>query len=116
MHALHAFKRFEASRWRHRRLSGAVVALGLMGFGANAQEDPPGRVGRVADAAGDVRTINREGAWVPLPRNQPLSTGDRVITDRSGSATLQFGSTTVRVGADSVLTVTQLDDQKIRLH
>jgi hypothetical protein len=49
-------------------------------------------------------------------RNQPLSTGDRVTTDRTGRATLQFGSTVVRLGADSDLVVTQLDDQKIRLH
>jgi hypothetical protein len=81
-----------------------------------AQEDPPARVGRVAEVSGQARTIDAEGAWVALARNQPLSTGDRVITDRSGRATLQFGSTTVRVGADSDIVVTQLDDQKIRLH
>ena len=92
------------------------VTACLAGAAAHAQEDPPARVGRVAEIAGTVRTINSEGAWADILRNQPLSTGDRLTTDKSGHATLQFGSTVVRVGPDSDLTVTQLDDQKIRLH
>lgn len=102
-------------RWR-RLAAAAVFAAGLAGACAHAQDDPPGRVGRVAETAGEVRTINPEGAWDVLVRNQPLSTGDRVTTDKTGRATLQFGSTTVRVGPDSDLVVAQLDDQKIRLH
>ena len=101
-----------------RRLlfAGALAAACLASAGVRAQDDPPGRVGRVAEVAGAVRTVNPEGAWDTLVRNQPLSTGDRISTDNSGRATLQFGSTTVRLGADSDLVVTQLDDQKIRLH
>ena len=55
-------------------------------------------------------------AGTTLVRNQPLSTGDRITTDKTGRATLQFGSTVVRLGADSDLVVTQLDDQQVRLH
>lgn len=93
-----------------------VTAACLLSAAAHAQADPPGRVGRVAEIAGDVRTITPEGAWSALVRNQPLSTGDRVTTDKNGRATLQFGSTVVHMGADSDVVVTQLDDQKIRLH
>jgi hypothetical protein len=103
---------------RCRRLLACVAAAlagSLCSLGAHADEDPPGRVGRVADASGEVRTVNPEGAWVALARNQPLSTGDRVTTDKSGRATLQIGSTTLRVGADSDVIVTQLDDRKIRI-
>ncbi len=106
----------EARRRRRLGLATALVAATLATAAAHAQEDPPARVGRVAEIAGDVRTINPEGAWADLLRNQPLSTGDRVTTDKTGRATLQFGSTVVRVGADSDVVVTQLDDQKIRLH
>ena len=98
-------------RWR----SLAVAIGGLAVATAHAQADLPGRVGRVAETAGDVRTIAADGAWVDLQRNQPLSTGDRVSTDRTGRATLQFGSTVVRVGPGSDVVVVQLDDQKIRL-
>jgi hypothetical protein len=94
---------------------GGIVTAGLAGACAHAQGDPPGRVGRVAELAGDARTIGADGGWTALVRNQPLSTGDRVTTDKSGRATLQFGSTVVRVGADSDVVVTQLDDQRIRL-
>ena len=93
----------------------ALVLAAIACASASAQEDPPSRVGRVAELAGTVRTLNAEGAWADVVRNQPLSTGDRVTTDTSGAATLQFGSTVVRLGADSDLVVTQLDDQRIRL-
>src|SRR4051812_21485249 len=111
---------FLASAHRQARcrllLAGALTAACLASASVRAQDDPPGRVGRVAEIAGGARTINPEGAWGALVRNQPLSTGDRISTDKTGRATLQFGSTTVRIGADSDLIVTQLDDQKIRLH
>jgi len=102
---------------RHRlALVATLVVACVASADARAQADPPGRVGRVAEVVGEVRTINPEGAWDVLARNQPLSTGDRVSTDKTGRATLQFGSTTVHVGPDSDVIVTQLDDQKIRLH
>src|ERR1700748_1678517 len=101
---------------RHRlAFVGMLVVACLASVGAHAQDDPPARVGRVAAIAGDVRPINPEGAGDTLLRNQPLSTGDRVTTDKTGRATLQFGSTVVRVGAESDVIGTQLDDQKIRL-
>ena len=102
-------------RWRRMVLAGTFIVASLAGARAHAQADPPARVGRVAEIAGDARTVNPEGAWETLVRNQPLSTGDRVTTDKTGRATLQFGSTTVRVGPESDVIVTQLDDQKIRL-
>ena len=115
MHTLPASVVPEARFRRRLALAGAFAAAGLASAVAHAQADPPARVGRVAEIAGDARTINPEGAWAALVRNQPLSTGDRVTTDKNGRATLQFGSTVVRVGADSDVVVMQLDDQKIRL-
>src|ERR1700712_4237629 len=117
MDTLLAPVRPEARSLRGRlALVGALVAACLASAGAHAQAAPPARVGRVAETGGHTLTINAEGGWTALGRNQPLSTGDRVTTDKSGSATLQFGSTVVRLGADSDVVVTQLDDQKIRLH
>jgi hypothetical protein len=103
--------------WRRlaRACAFAAASLAGEGAGAQAQEDPPARVGRVAEFSGVARTISTDGTWTTLVRNQPLSTGDRVTTDKAGRATLQFGSTVVRVGGDSDVVVTQLDDQKIRL-
>ncbi|MEO5689449.1 MAG: DUF6600 domain-containing protein [Burkholderiaceae bacterium] len=115
MDTLHPLPCPEVRRWRHLVVAGVFVAACLAGASAHAQDDPPARVGRVADITGEARTIGSDGVWTALVRNQPLSTGDRVTTDKTGRATLQFGSTVVRVGADTGVVLTQLDDQKIRL-
>ncbi len=109
--------RFQSRPWRRLALAAVFAATALAGTGARAQatEDPPGRVGRVADVAGNVRTLDSEGSWVDVVRNEPFTTGDRITTDKSGRATLQVGSTVIRVGADSDVTLTQLDDQHMRL-
>ncbi len=117
MHTFRSPLRSETRCWR-RLASVAVVAVAALagaGARAQAQEDPPGRMGRVAEVTGSVRTISIEGAWVDVVRNEPLTTGDRVTTDKTGRATLQIGSTVLRVGPDSDVTLTQLDDQRIRL-
>jgi len=104
-----------ARTWRRLAFAAALAAGCLASAAAPAQEDPPGRVGRVADIAGNVRTLDAEGGWMDVVRNQVLSTGDRITTDKSGRATLQIGSTVVRLGADTDLVVTQMDDQHVRL-
>jgi len=101
--------------WRRVACVCALAAAGLASAPVRAQADPPGRVGRVAEIAGVVRTLDADGGWMDVVRNQPLSTGDRITTDRTGRATLQIGSTVVRLGPESDLAVAQLDDQKIRL-
>src|SRR6185369_2710287 len=80
-----------------------------------AAADPPGRVGRVAVVTGTVRTVDADGQWTALQRNQPLTTGDQVFTDLGGRAVLQIGSSTVRLGENSGLTFTRLDDEQIRM-
>ena len=101
--------------WRRRALATALAFGCLAGAPVHAQEDPPGRVGRVAEISGDVRTLDAEGGWRDVVRNQVLSTGDRITTDKTGRATLQVGSTVARLGADSDLVVTRMDDQHVRL-
>ena len=92
-----------------------LVVAACLGAAAHAQEDPPARVGRVAETTGTVRTLDADGAWVDVARNQPLTTGDRVTTDKAGAATLQVGSTVLRLGADTDVQFTQVDDQHVRL-
>jgi hypothetical protein len=104
------------------RLARALLAVAAVGLAAAAlpcradEGDLPGRVGRVAVVAGTVRTVNADGAWVGLPRNHPLTTGDRVVTEADGRAALEVGSSTVRLGPSTDVQFIRLDDEKIQLH
>ncbi|MET0382008.1 MAG: DUF6600 domain-containing protein [Burkholderiaceae bacterium] len=116
-HRVAAVPRLRGSpRWRAAASAGLLAAACLCGAGARADEEPPGRIARAAEVSGDVRTVDAQGEWVTLPRNQPLSTGDRVITGKEGRATIEIGSSTVRIGPVSDLSIRRLDDQKIFLH
>ena len=96
-----------------RRLPVLAVALFLCGA-AWAQPDPPGRVGRLAELRGTVWMYDQEqGEWVAAERNRPVTTGDRLSTDRDARAELRIGSATVRLDADTQVDVTALDDSHL---
>ncbi|MFO1340308.1 MAG: DUF6600 domain-containing protein [Burkholderiaceae bacterium] len=112
------------SNWKHRfvqvarGLATALVAggLGLAALSAHAEDDPPGRVGRLGDMSGQVWLLeNGQGEWQTATRNRPVTTADRIATDNGGRAELQIGSTTVRLDQASDLEVTRLDDERIEL-
>lgn len=92
----------------------ALAALALALSPAWAQEDPPGRVGRLADLQGAVTWYDHEaGAWADAERNRPLTGGDRLSTGAQGRAELRVGSTVLRLGAASELEVLRLDDERM---
>ncbi len=114
-------RRGALTRWGHMgRFRGFVFAaallVGLAPLAARAEDDPPGRVGRVAELLGDVSMYDHEtGEWAPAERNRPLTGGDRIATDPGARAELQIGSTTLRLAGDSELDVQRLDDERVRL-
>ncbi|MDP1900613.1 MAG: hypothetical protein Q8K96_09185 [Rubrivivax sp.] len=93
--------------------------MALAALAAAAQDDPPGRVGRLADMQGSVSWWDDEaGQWAPAERNRPLTGGDRIATAEGGRAELRVGSTVLRLGSRSELDIQRLDDERIvfRLH
>lgn len=91
-----------------------LFALGLHAA-ALAQEDPPGRVGRLSDLQGPVSVFDHEqGQWGPAIRNLPLTTGDRLATGPDGRAELRIGSTVLRLGERTELEVQRLDDERMK--
>ena len=91
--------------------TGLLLVAGVAG----AEEGVPGRVGRLADFSGGVSMYDQEqGVWAPAMRNRPLTSGDRLSTQRDGSAELRIGSTTLRLGAAGELEVVRLDDDRLR--
>lgn len=103
-------------RWlRHLATLVALTALGITAApGARAEDDPPGRAGRIADVQGSVSWYDHEqGEWTDAQRNLPLTGGDRVSTAAGARAELSIGSTVLRLGGGSELEVLRLDDERM---
>jgi hypothetical protein len=107
------------SLWRRlcRVLACAAPALALLlATPAFAQEDPPGRVGRVAEVQGGVSWFDHEeGRWAEAERNHPLTTGDRLSTAGGARAELRIGSTVLRLGANTEMELLRLDDERVSI-
>ena len=92
----------------------ALTASLVAPLAALAQDDPPGRIGRVAELHGAVSIYdNEQGQWVPAVANRPLTGGDRLSTDAGARVLLRIGSTTLRLDGGSELEVLRLDDDRV---
>ena len=89
-----------------------LVALPL--FGQNG--DPPGRVARLSYMEGSVSfEPSGENNWSQASLNYPLTTGDRVWTDKGARAELETGNIAIRMSEQTDLTTTNLTDQLLQL-
>ena len=105
------------ARTLFNHLAALTVAAAALLASAAAWADPPGRVGRVAETNGTVWMFDAEqGEWIAAQRNRPLTRGDRLSVERDARAELQIGSATLRLDGGSELEVSELDDQRVRLH
>jgi len=95
-----------------------VLIAGLMGFGAvaQAQSEPPGRVGRLAFTEGAVSFHDdQETGWSPAVINTPLTSGDAVWTEPNARSELSIAGTRVRMDNGTQLDMLALDDGQTRL-
>ncbi|MDB5789990.1 MAG: hypothetical protein JWQ80_14 [Massilia sp.] len=93
-----------------------ATLLALAAFSTLAlADDPPGRVGRVSLAQGQVSiSVPGEAASTALV-NWPVTSSNTISTAVGARSELRVGSTAVRIDGDSALEVVQLDDDKLRL-
>ena len=69
-----------------------ALLLGLAG-GVAAQDAAPARVGRIAEASGDVRLFDaRTQAWVQATRNRSFAAGERLAVAGDASAQIEVGA------------------------
>jgi uncharacterized protein DUF6600/FecR-like protein len=89
----------------------AVLALLVILNAAALADDPPGRVARLQYLSGEV-SLQPSGVndWVPGVINRPLTTADRLWTDKNSRAELHLGAAAMRVNSETSLTVTNLTD------
>ena len=82
-----------------------------------ADEDLPGRVGRVADYAGELFFAPEDRAtdWTAVGLNQPITTGDNLWVNGSGRAEIGYGGGQFRLAGDTNLHVSRLDDRELAL-
>jgi hypothetical protein len=101
------------SNWlRCTLLLGCLWLLGLQQ--ALAQDDPPGRVGRLAALQGEAWVFDPEqGEWVAALLNRPITAGDRIATEQGASLELQIGSTTLLLGSQTEFEALRLDDERL---
>ena len=81
-------------------------------------QDPPGRAGRVSYTQGSVSfQPGSQGDWLDAIPNRPLTTGDNLWADRDSRAEVQIGSTSIRLGAETSVTLSDLENDvtQIRL-
>ena len=84
---------------------------------AFADDDLPGRVGRVADVAGELFLAPQDQPeqWTPIGVNYPVTTGDNLWVGNEGRAEVDFGAGQFRLAGDTNLHVSRLDDRQFAL-
>jgi hypothetical protein len=78
---------------------------------------PPPRVGRVALAQGAlyIAPPDRAQEWAGVGVNHPIATGDNLWMSGDGRAEIDYGGGQLRLGPDSNVHVSRLDDAQLAL-
>lgn len=78
--------------------------------------DPPGRIARLNFLSGAVTTEPAgTDSWSYAAVNRPLTTGDQLWNDTRARSELHIGSTAVRLGESTSLSILNLDDATTQL-
>ncbi len=96
----------------------AALLLAAAPLAARAQDDDlPGRVGRVAEFAGQIFLSPQDNAteWSVIGINYPVTTGDNLWVSGDGRAEIDYGGGQLRLAGDTNLHVSRLDDQQLAL-
>jgi hypothetical protein len=92
------------------------VALFVSVTALSAFADPPSRAVRLQYISGPV-SIQPGGVndWVEAVINRPLTTADRVWTDKAARAELHLGSAALRLNAETSMTLTNVTDEMVQV-
>ncbi len=87
----------------------------VAGVPGNPQNDPPARVARIQYISGEV-SMQPGGVndWVAASLNRPLTTSDRVWTDKNSRAELNVGNAFIRMDSESSLTLTNVSNGTVQ--
>jgi hypothetical protein len=92
------------------------LALLCVGLAASAQQDPPGRIARLNLQQGTVSFAPAgDDSWYDAQPNRPITTGDRLWTDRNARAELYVGSAALRLDGQTHVEFSEIDDDTARI-
>lgn len=82
----------------------------------NPAQNPPGRVARLAYMSGQI-SIQPGGVddWIAASQNRPLTSADRIWTDKQARAELTLGTAALRMNSETSLTLTNVSDRSVQL-
>jgi hypothetical protein len=111
----------DAFRLLHRAIVLATLAclalLAGVALAQDADDSPPARVGRIAIVLGDlyIAPQDRSEEWAAIGANHPIATGDNLWVSGEGRAEVDYGGGRFRLGPDSNVHVSRLDDAEVAL-
>ena len=93
-----------------------AVALAAPKRAAADDDDPPGRVARLSVTNGQV-SFSPAGTddWVSAVANRPITTGDKLWTDKDSRAELHVDSAAFRLAGETGFSFLNLNDQTIQV-
>jgi len=95
----------------------AAVSLACAALPARADDDLPGRVGRISELGGQVYLSPEDRAteWQGIGLNYPVSSGDNLWVSGDGRAEVDYGGGQFRLAGDTNLHVSRLDENQVAL-
>jgi hypothetical protein len=93
-----------------------AVALFTPRIASADEDDPPTRVARLSYTRGAV-SFNPAGTddWVSSVVNRPVTTGDKLWTDKDSRAELNIGSSVIRLGSTTGFSFLNLSDNTTQI-
>jgi hypothetical protein len=113
-----AFAADRGRGWAQLWLAAAAsLTAALTALPAAADDDLPGRVGRVAEFAGELflSPEDRATEWEAIGLNYPVTSGDNLWVSSGGRAEVDYGGGQFRLAGDTNLHVSRLDDRQVAL-
>jgi hypothetical protein len=94
----------------------SVVVLPTLAAAQDDQDDPPTRVARLGYMEGSVSFQPAgEDDWVQAVPNRPMTTGDKLWSDKDSRVELQLGSAVIRLNENTGFSFLNLDDNTIQI-
>jgi hypothetical protein len=108
--------RKHAWKWVSLLSVGLAVVLVAPQRAAAADDDPPGRIARLNYTKGQI-SFQPAGTddWVSAVVNRPITTGDKLWTDRDARAELHTGSAAIRLKGETGFSFLNLTDRIVQI-